>query len=115
MSGGRERVGVPLRVCPVDVVSWRCRGGGDGGLAFARSGMKRSPRHNTSREVIVCATRCCLALLEWKELLCKLSIGSCGLLVAMRGTTSAGPRRETAEVSTDPPIEIWSFSPFHPL
>jgi hypothetical protein len=24
----------------------------------------------------------------------------------MRGTTSAGPRRETAEVSTDPPIEI---------
>jgi hypothetical protein len=24
----------------------------------------------------------------------------------MRGTTSAGPRRETAEVSTDPPIGI---------
>jgi hypothetical protein len=29
-----------------------------------------------------------------------------GCLSRMRGTTSAGPRRETAEVSTDPPIGI---------
>jgi hypothetical protein len=37
------------------------------GLAFARSGMKRSPKHNTSREVMVnCALSVALGV-WWKE------------------------------------------------
>jgi hypothetical protein len=48
---------------------------------------------------------------------CGSQLEAAGCLSRMRGTTSAGPRRETAEVSTDPPIGIAgaSLSPFHPL
>jgi hypothetical protein len=62
------------------------------GLAFARSGMKRSPKHSTSREVMASYALSVAPGVWWKEWLCELfNWEAHGCFVAMRERHQRGP------------------------